>query len=88
MASSADTQPSRRTRGSDLLTDHDMAGATPDSLLATAIAAVAHTGDPDLALDALLLGAAQAAGADRGAVVLWDAEHGRLVVAASFGYIA
>ncbi len=63
-----------------------MAGATPDALLAAAIAAVAHSGDPDRALDALLAGAAEAAGADRGAVALWDAEHGRLVIAASRGY--
>lgn len=70
------------------MTQHDTPGARPDSLLAAAIAAVAHTGDPDLALDAVVAAAAEAAGADRGAVVLWDAEHGRLVVAASRGYTA
>lgn len=68
------------------MTQHDSTGTKPESLLAAAIAAVAHAGDPDRALDALVAAAVEVAGADRGAVVLWDAERSRLVVAASRGY--
>ncbi len=67
------------------VTDRDRASAAPDVILAGAIATVARTIDPDRALASLLDAAISSVAADRGAVVLWDGERGRLVVTASVG---
>ena len=59
---------------------------TPDPLLLAAIRAVSRTGDPDTTLDELLEIGLRAAGADRAAAFLWDAERGGLALAGSRGY--
>ncbi len=68
------------------MTDRDRAAATPDVILAGAIATAARAADPERALTSLLDAAITSVGADRGAVVLWDGERGALALAASVGY--
>ncbi len=65
---------------------YDRDAVTPDPLLLAAIRAVARSGDPDATLDELLEIALRAAGADRAAAFLWDADHGGLALAGSRGY--
>jgi diguanylate cyclase (GGDEF)-like protein len=65
---------------------YDRAAVTPDPLLLAAIRAVARSGDPDATLDELLEIALRAAGADRAAAFLWDAERGGLALAGARGY--
>jgi diguanylate cyclase (GGDEF)-like protein len=64
---------------------YDRPALTPDPLLLAAIRAVARTSDPDAALDELLEIGLRVSGAERAAALLWDADRGRLVVAASRG---
>ncbi len=59
---------------------------TPDPLLLAAIRSVARSGDPDATLDELLEIGLRAAGADRAAAFLWDAEAGGLALAGTRGY--
>jgi diguanylate cyclase (GGDEF)-like protein len=59
---------------------------TPDPLLLAAIRSVARSGDPDATLDELLEIGLRAAGADRAAAFLWDAEAGGLALAGARGY--
>jgi diguanylate cyclase (GGDEF)-like protein len=59
---------------------------TPDPLLLAAIRAVARSGDPDATLDELLEIGLRAAGADRAAAFLWDADAGGLALAGARGY--
>ncbi|HEX3265419.1 MAG TPA: GGDEF domain-containing protein [Candidatus Limnocylindrales bacterium] len=59
---------------------------TPDPLLLAAIRAVARSGDPDATLDELLEIGLRAAGGDRAAAFLWDAEAGGLALAGARGY--
>lgn len=59
---------------------------TPDPLLLAAIRAVARSGDPDATLDDLLEIGLRAAGADRAAAFLWDADAGGLALAGARGY--
>lgn len=59
---------------------------SPDPLLLAAIRAVARSGDPDATLNELLEIGLRAAGADRVAAFLWDADQGGLALAASKGY--
>jgi diguanylate cyclase (GGDEF)-like protein len=61
---------------------------TPDPLLLAAIRAVARSGDPDATLDELLEIGLRAAGADRAAAFLWDADAGALALAGARGYPA
>ncbi len=68
------------------MTDRDRAAATPDAILAGAIATAARAADPERALTSMLDAAITSVGADRGAVVLWDGERGVLALAASVGY--
>ncbi len=70
------------------MTDRDMTTATPDAILASAIATVARASGADRALASLLASATGSVGADRGAVVLWDGERGSLALAASVGFTA
>lgn len=67
---------------------YDRLALTPDPLLLAAIRAVARSGDPDATLDELLEISMRAAGADRAAAFLWDAERGGLALAGSRGYAA
>ena len=67
---------------------YDRAAVTPDPLLLAAIRAVARSADPDATLDELLEISLRAAGADRAAAFLWDAERGGLALAGSRGYAA
>lgn len=64
----------------------EMSSASSDTRLARAIATVARGSDLDAALETLLSTAMDTVGADRAAVVVWDAERGSLVLAASAGY--
>ena len=57
-----------------------------DPLLLAAIRAVACCGDPETTLDELLEIGMRAAGADRAAAFLWDADLGALALAGSRGY--
>jgi diguanylate cyclase (GGDEF)-like protein len=59
---------------------------TPDPLLLAAIRSVARSGDPDATLDELLEIGLRAAGADRAAAFLWDADAGGLALAGARGY--
>ncbi len=59
---------------------------TPDPLLLAAIRAVARSGDPDATLDELLEIGLRAAGGDRAAAFLWDAEAGGLALAGARGF--
>jgi diguanylate cyclase (GGDEF)-like protein len=59
---------------------------TPDPLLLAAIRAVARSGDPDATLAELLEIGLRAAGADRAAAFLWDADAGGLALAGARGY--
>jgi diguanylate cyclase (GGDEF)-like protein len=59
---------------------------TPDPLLLAAIRAVSRSGDPDATLDELLEIGLRAAGADRAAAFLWDADAGGLGLAGARGY--
>ncbi|MBI2762951.1 MAG: GGDEF domain-containing protein [Chloroflexi bacterium] len=68
------------------MTDRDQASIASDVSLAAAIATVARSVDPDRALASLLSAAMASVAADRGAVVLWDGERGRLMVSASIGH--
>jgi diguanylate cyclase (GGDEF)-like protein len=61
---------------------------TPDPLLLAAIRAVARSGDPDATLAELLEIGLRAAGADRAAAFLWDADAGGLAIAGARGYAA
>jgi diguanylate cyclase (GGDEF)-like protein len=61
---------------------------TPDPLILAAIRSVARSGDPDATLDELLEIALRAAGAERAAAFLWDADRGGLALAGSRGYEA
>jgi diguanylate cyclase (GGDEF)-like protein len=65
---------------------YDRAAVTPDPLLLAAIRAVARSGDPDATLSELLEIGMRAAGAERAAAFLWDAERGGLALAGSRGY--
>ncbi len=65
---------------------YDRPALTPDPLVLAAIRAVARSGDPDATLDELLEIALRAAGADRAAAFLWDADRGGLALAGSRGY--
>jgi diguanylate cyclase (GGDEF)-like protein len=65
---------------------YDRAALTPDPLLLAAIRAVARSGDPDATLDELLEIGLRAAGADRAAAFLWDADAGGLALAGARGY--
>lgn len=67
---------------------YDRPAVTPDPLLLAAIRAVARSGDPDATLDELLEIGLRAAGADRAAAFLWDAERGGLALAGFRGYEA
>lgn len=58
----------------------------PDPLLLAAIRAVARSGDPEATLDELLEIGLRAAGGDRTAAFLWDADAAGLAVAGSRGY--
>ena len=59
---------------------------TPDPLVLAAIRAVARSADPDATLDELLEIGMRAAGADRAAAFLWDADLGGLALAGARGY--
>jgi diguanylate cyclase (GGDEF)-like protein len=72
--------------GAIFVTDRPRSSASPDAILATAISSVARAGGIERVLDDLLAAAIDAVGADRGSVVLWDGERGRLTLAASVGY--
>ena len=65
---------------------YDRTALTPDPLLLAAIRAVARSGDPDATLDELLEIGLRAAGGDRAAAFLWDAEAGGLALAGARGY--
>lgn len=65
---------------------YDRSAVTPDPLLLAAIRSVARSADPDATLDELLEISLRAAGADRAAAFLWDAERGGLALAGSRGY--
>lgn len=71
-----------------LVTDRDTNAATPDGILASAIATVARASSEDQALAGLLASAMDSVGADRGAVVLWDGERESLALATSVGFTA
>lgn len=65
---------------------YDREALIADPLLLAAIRAVARSGDPDATLAELLEIGMRAAGADRAAAFLWDAERGGLALAGSRGY--
>ena len=60
---------------------YDRPAVSSDPLLHRAIRAVARGSDPESTLDELIGLAIEAAGAGSGAVLLWDADQGRLAVA-------
>jgi diguanylate cyclase (GGDEF)-like protein len=65
---------------------YDRPAVTPDPLLLAAIRAVARSADADATLSELLEIGMRAAGAERAATFLWDAERGGLSLAGSRGY--
>jgi diguanylate cyclase (GGDEF)-like protein len=60
---------------------YDRPAVSSDPLLHRAIRAVARGSDPESTLDELIGLALEAAGADSGAVLLWDADQGGLAIA-------
>jgi diguanylate cyclase (GGDEF)-like protein len=68
------------------VTDRARSSASPDEILASAIATVARSVSLDHAVTSLLDAATTSVGADRGAVVVWDGERESLAVAASVGF--
>lgn len=60
---------------------YDRPAVSSDPLLHRAIRAVARGNDPESTLDELIGLALEAAGADSGAVLLWDADQGGLAIA-------
>ncbi len=66
--------------------DRDTSSSQPDAILAAAIAAVARSADPDQTVAELLGALTGAVGAERAAIVVWDAEQASLALAASVGY--
>ena len=66
--------------------DRDRSSSPPEVILAAAIATLARSADPDETVAELLAALTAAVGAERAAVVVWDAERGSLALAASVGY--
>jgi diguanylate cyclase (GGDEF)-like protein len=64
----------------------DPAPAATERALATALGGIARADTPEAELLAVVAAAAGAVGAERGTVLVWDSDQGRLALAAASGY--